>query len=259
MPTQRVSKRASISSRILEQSWTAMRHIITGLPPAVLLVMDADGRRRKFGHFAPSTWRVRGEEQAHEVSLSPRLFAQPTDLLATMVHEAVHALLYATTTSSVHVAGVSVRDRYYHRREFRDECRRLGLECQYLNGRYGWTLTKWPESGVPEQYQPVLRLLERMPPGSVTRVAQRVEGRSSPESGNVRLQCRCQPERTIHVARRQAALGGFVCDFCRSEFHSPADPRLAASETPHQSGWSQPLHQVTKWPALSLRARSEPD
>jgi hypothetical protein len=35
----------------------------------------------------------------------------------------VHALLYVTVDSAVHVGGVSVRDRYYHRIEFRDACR----------------------------------------------------------------------------------------------------------------------------------------
>ena len=111
MTTQRVHKRGSLSSQILERAWTRLREIIPGLPTAVMLPMDADGRRHKHGHFAPSAWRVRGPRQAHEVAISPLLFTTPEALLATMVHEAVHALLYATVNSDVHVGGVSVRDR----------------------------------------------------------------------------------------------------------------------------------------------------
>src|SRR5262245_43184271 len=105
MTTQRIRKRGSLSSQILERAWSRLRESIPGLPPAVLLPRDADGRRHKRGHFAPSSWRVRGSRQAHEVAISPILFTTPETLLATMVHEAVHALLYVTVESAVHVGG----------------------------------------------------------------------------------------------------------------------------------------------------------
>jgi hypothetical protein len=222
MTTQSVRKRGSLSARILERAWTRLREVMPGLPLAVMLPMDADGRLRKYGHFAPSTWRVRGPQHAHEVALSPQLFKTPEALLATMVHEAVHALLYATVISPVHIGGVSVRDRYYHRREFRDACRHVGLECRYLNGRYGWTLTDWPEGRVPEQYRQVVTILQTLPLGSGGGVVRRVEGRPTPASGHVRLHCACEPCRTIHVARKQADRGGIVCVFCQTQFTAPA-------------------------------------
>lgn len=218
MTSQRVCKRGSLSSQILERAWLRLRRIIPGLPPAVMLPMDADGRRHKWGHFAASAWRVRGPRHAHEVAISPALFGTPEALLATMVHEAVHALLYATVESPDHVGGVSVRDPYYHRQEFRDACREVGLRCEYLHGRYGWTLTSWSETGVPERYRDTVKLLAKLPLGSGSARRRRVEGRPTPVSGHVRLRCACEPARTIHLVRSQAQRGGIVCTFCQSEF-----------------------------------------
>lgn len=222
MTTQQVRKRASLSTHILERAWARLRREIPGLPAAVLLPLDADGRRRRRGHFAPSAWRVRGPRNAHEVAISPRLFSTPEAVLATMVHEAAHAWLYATDQSDRHVAGVG-RDGYYHRREFRDACRTLGLRCEFLNRRYGWTLTDWPDTGAPTRYRGLLALLARLPLGGGGGVPpRRVESRPTPPSGQARLQCGCCPVRTIYVARSQAERGGIACTFCRAEFRTAA-------------------------------------
>jgi hypothetical protein len=69
--TQRVDKRGPLSTEILERAWMRLRRLIPGLPPAVMLPMDAAGRRRQWGHFAPSTWQVRGPKHAHEVAINP--------------------------------------------------------------------------------------------------------------------------------------------------------------------------------------------
>jgi hypothetical protein len=223
--TQRVDKRGPLSTEILERAWMRLRRLIPGLPPAVMLPMDAAGRRRQWGHFAPSTWQVRGPKHAHEVAINPMLFSAPDALLATLIHEAAHALLYATAPSGCPVGGVSA-DGYYHRREFRDACRTLGLDCRYLNGRYGWTLTYWPDTGVPARYARVLALLARLPLGGGRGVPRRVQGRSTPASGQARLQCACEPTRAIYVAKAQAGRGGIVCTFCQSEFRAPAPAAL---------------------------------
>jgi hypothetical protein len=50
-------------------------------------------------------------------------------------------------------------DGYYHREEFQQACRKLGLECEFNNRRYGWSRTRWPDAGVPAKYDTVLKLL----------------------------------------------------------------------------------------------------
>jgi hypothetical protein len=216
---------------VLERAWVRLRRQIPELPPAVVVVLDARSRKRRWGQFAASTWRVRGPEAAHEIAVSPELFADAAALLATLVHEAVHASLFvAEPNNPRHVGGVSPDGRgylYYHRVEFRDAARRAGLECEYLNGRYGWTLTRWPTSGVPQPYRAVLRLLERsLPWGAASGPGERPRrGRPTPISGWVRLRCACQPARTIHVARGQAAAAAVRCDLCGGRF-LPGSPRV---------------------------------
>src|SRR5688572_26794436 len=107
MTTQRIRMRGSVSTTTLEQAWTKLRRLIPGLPAAVILPIDARGRRQRLGQFAPETWRARGPRQAHEIAISPRLFGSPEDLLATMIHEAVHALLYEGDPASDYPGGVS--------------------------------------------------------------------------------------------------------------------------------------------------------
>jgi len=223
MISQRVKTRGSTATEVLERAWSRLRGLIPGLPPAVIVVMDARSRKRSWGHFAASTWRLYGPECAHEVALSPELFHAPAALLATLVHEAVHASLYVNDPDNPrHVGGVS-RDRrgylYYHRKEFRDAARKLGLQCEYRNGRYGWTLTRWPDNRVPDRYLGVLQLLEQLPWGTGNGgVPWRTAGRPVPVSGQVRMHCVCMPARTILVARSQAAVGGILCAFCSAPF-----------------------------------------
>ncbi len=53
------------------------------------------------------------------------------------------------------------KDGYYHREEFAGVSRKLGLTCKFSNGRYGWNVTAWPETGVPSRYRGVLELLRK--------------------------------------------------------------------------------------------------
>jgi hypothetical protein len=213
-----------MAAAVLEKAWARLRRQMPELPAAVVVVLDARSRKRRWGQFAASTWRVRRPEAAHEIAVSPELFADAAALLATLVHEAVHAaLLVAEPDNPRHVGGVSPDRRgylYYHRVEFRDAARQSGLECEYVNGRYGWTLTRWPASGVPLRYRAVLRFLERsLPWGAASGPVERpVRGRPTPISGWVSLRCGCRPARTIHVARGQASGAAIRCDACNCPF-----------------------------------------
>src|SRR5439155_16978937 len=152
--------RASRATRGLEQAWEMLRKLIPHVPPAVVVVLNTQSRRRAFGDFTPSVWRYRPEKNVHEIGISPDLFHAAEDVLGTLLHEASHAVLFARAPQSArHSAGCGP-DGYYHRKEFRDTCRELGLECLFKNRRYGWCLTQWPASGVPERYHPVLHLLK---------------------------------------------------------------------------------------------------
>jgi hypothetical protein len=72
----------------------------------------------------------------HEIAVSPLLFNRPKDLICTMVHDAVQAVLFdEDPDNSSHRAGCSRSDHYYHRAELRDKAIELGLQCEFLNSQ----------------------------------------------------------------------------------------------------------------------------
>ena len=90
-----IAHRTSLAETALQNAWRRLRRIIPGLPRGVVInILDVEGRRRKRGHFAAESWEKRGDGKAHEVAISPYLFSTSEDLLATLVHEAVHAVLF---------------------------------------------------------------------------------------------------------------------------------------------------------------------
>ena len=211
----RIEDRGSSASLCLESAWGALQALIPELPPAVMVILSAAERRKKRGHFARSSWLYRAEQQAHEVGLSPLLFHQPEELLATLLHEAAHALLQQRTGSG----GCS--GPYYHTRIFRDVCMELGLAAGFLNTRYGWTLTGWPENGIPDRYQPVLRILCSLPTGAGELSVARGRSRSLPASGQECMVCACP--RSIYASRSISAAGAILCQLCGQEFHAAAE------------------------------------
>jgi len=71
--------------------------------------------------------------------------------------------------------------RNYHTKQFRDQCLDFGLCCECLNTRYGWTLTCWPDSGIPDQYKPLIDFLRKnMPAGTGGLAIRKSEGEESP-------------------------------------------------------------------------------
>lgn len=213
MKPSQIHSRGSRAASAVENAWGALRTIIDGLPQAVIVVLDLRSRRTRFGHFAPSAWRHRKDSNAHEVGISPALFDAPEELLITILHEAVHALLFEKLGH-----GGCGPDGFYHRTEFRDLARELGLACEFVNNRYGWTSTGWPDSGVPDRYAPVLEILKRgLPYGASTSGRHaRVVRRELPKSGHVKLLCGCG--RAIYASRASVRKGAILCGCCSREF-----------------------------------------
>lgn len=215
-----VPRRGSLAVQVLESAWQLLREIVPEIPPVVLTFIDMKSRHRLRGYIAYSTWRKR-RGSAHEIAISPKLIGRPTDLLATMLHEAAHGVLYATGQD-----GGMGSSRYYHKKEFRDQCQRLGLKCEFLNTRYGWTVTSWPPSGVPNRYKPIIALLRgKLPAGTETSPKYKIKGRRLPATGHTMLVCKCAGgTRSVYVKKSVLEAGGIVCSFCGQEFRrsSPA-------------------------------------
>ena len=84
---KKLQKTGSDAVRALEKAWTSIRRLHTEVPEAVIVLLDASGRRRKAGHFAHSSWRVLdGEAALHEVAVSPGLFGDAPRVLEALLH-----------------------------------------------------------------------------------------------------------------------------------------------------------------------------
>lgn len=219
---RRINDRASKATKCLETAWKMLSKELgfRQLPPAVILILGADSRRRKSGHFAGSTWRYHSRtKKVHEIAITSDLFQMSELLLAVLIHEAVHAILCHTEKDNTkHYAGCSP-DGYYHRVEFRNKCRKFGLVCEFRNGRHGWNITKWGKEGVPERYSKILQFLKTsMPLG--TKPKQIVAtGKELPKSGHSRLECKCDDKkRGIYVSTLVLKQGDIICSRCNSEF-----------------------------------------
>jgi hypothetical protein len=209
-----VAERGSTAVQVLEKAWTVLRDIIPEVPEAVITLVDVRSRKRVLGYFSRSTWR-KGRGCAHEIAVSPWLIGDPIQLLATMLHEAAHAVLYECDKNG----GVG-STRYYHTKDFRDQCVVFGLQCEFVNTRYGWSLTSFPKSGVPAKYKRVLKLLrDRMPAGTGNGAPKQRKGQKLPVSGHTAMICTCQPiPRTIYVSKSNLQTGDIVCMKCGGGF-----------------------------------------
>ena len=209
-----VTERGSIAVEVLEAAWKLLRTIQTEIPPAVLTFIDMRSRWRLRGYFANSTWRKR-RGAAHEVAVNPELIGHPADMVATMLHEAAHAVLW----ESGEFGGMGSTG-YYHTTKFRDQCRRFGLACVFWNTRYGWSATSWPDAGIEQRFKPVAALLrQRLPAGVGGEKPVRFRERPLPVSGHTMLVCACEVgDRTVYVKKSVLESGGVTCSFCKREF-----------------------------------------
>jgi hypothetical protein len=209
-----VPERGSKAIEVLESAWKMLRQIEPEIPPAVLTFVDFRSRRKVLGYFARSIWRKR-RGSAHEIALNPVLIGDVESLLATMIHEAAHAALYEAGLNG----GIGSTP-YYHTRKFRDKCLAFGLACEFLNTRYGWTVTFWKGSKVPPQFKPVVNLLrQELPAGTGGRTKLKRKGNPLPAPGHTLLVCECDDDdRTIYVKKSMLEAGGVICVFCGKEF-----------------------------------------
>ena len=145
--------RGSKAVQCLEKAWEELRCAEPDIPPAVIVLLPAY-EKTKAGTFSASSWKYSEDRKGHEVGISPTLFTSPLEVLEVMLHEAAHAIMY--DKDGFRGGG------YYHGKEFRHECLRLGLSCTMRNRRYGYDRTGWPENRtMPKRYAQSLKTLEK--------------------------------------------------------------------------------------------------
>jgi hypothetical protein len=213
----------------LERAWDEIRRRSPDLPQVVMVVASgSDGAPAgwlKLGHFAAMRWQT-GDGLLPEVFVGGEgLAAGPTAVLATLLHEAAHAI--------ADVRGIKDTSRQgrYHNQRYADLARELGMDVVQVTP-IGWSGTSVPETTADSYSETVTDLAAALTifrhsetgqlaagdptaGGDVTR-RPRQPGRNG-ASGNG-LVCVCECGRRIRVAKSVLAAGDIICGICGASF-----------------------------------------
>ncbi len=127
---------------------TKTRELHEGIPETVV-VLGASGATRqgqKHGHFAPRSWKLRGDEKNSE--LYGEIFLAGESLergaggtLGTLLHELAHAYCHANDIKD------TSNNHRYHNQKFKEVAESFGLEIEKAQ-TIGWSVTSVPESTI---------------------------------------------------------------------------------------------------------------
>jgi hypothetical protein len=197
----------------LEDAWRAIAARHPDLPAAALIVGQGSGRRGGglvLGHFAAERWQHTSSDDSayvHEVLIGGEgLQRGAADVLATLLHEAAHAI------ANVRQIKDTSRQGRYHNTRYKQRAEELGLTVK-RHQQIGWSLTTLPHA-TAKTYAATIRQLEQ----AIT-LHRRSELAGAGAAGGTNLSlavCRCP--RRIRVAPGTLAAGPIVCAICSQPF-----------------------------------------
>ena len=208
----------------LEGAWAAIRARHPEVPPVVLIVGagSGSGTSLRLGHFAAMRWSTPDqpdgevvEGQDHEQSTEKRLpevfvggeglARGPAAVLATLLHEAAHAL--------AHVRGIKDTSRQgrWHNAKFKALAEELGIEVT-KDSKLGWSPTNLP-AATREAYADTIAEL-----GVALRLIRAVEVTGGGKKSKPTPAAVCGCGRKIRVSKTVLAAGPILCGACGSEF-----------------------------------------
>src|SRR5215469_6253683 len=124
--------------KVLEDIWLEIRRRHPEIPKVVIIIASGtEGRQARLGHHAPGRWNVAGEQRAEIMISGEGLRRGAHAVLATMLHEAAHALAAARGIQD------TSRQGRYHNRKFKAHAEELGITVEH-DDRAGWSITTLP-------------------------------------------------------------------------------------------------------------------
>lgn len=257
----------ALSARVvaaLENAWAAIRARHPDVPAAVLVLgsgsIGARPGELRLGHFAATRW----QRAHHRTAELPEVFVggeglarDPGEVLATLLHEAAHAMAHVRSIKD------TSRQGRYHNRGYARLAEELGLHAREA-GTIGWsdtTLTEATRSAYADviaQLQVAITLWRRPENGHPSagggngdgdaRGNGNTGGDNPSRGGRSRnlIACRCPCGRRIRTASTTLAAGPIACGLCGGTFH-PATRRPAC-----RSVLASPARNraVRWWPCL---------
>jgi hypothetical protein len=202
------SPAASKVLAVLEDTWTAIRRNHGQVPPVVLIIASGtDSKQPRWGHYASGRWYASNIKHAEVMVSGEGLARTPRDVLATLLHEAAHALAAArgiTDTS---------RQGRYHNKKYAALARELGLDVTATVG-FGWTITTVPDT-TADQYAGQLDALKDAM--TIWRNAEHTPAAAKGRSTNL-IAAACSCGRKIRVAASTLDEAPIICRACDGHF-----------------------------------------
>lgn len=214
--------------RALERAWSAIRARHPEIPAAVIVVGAGSGTGPglKLGHFAAMRWGAEPEgstadgakpDRLPEVFVGGEGLARgPADVLATLLHEAAHALAY--------VRGIKDTSRQgrWHNTRFKALAEELGIVVT-KDHRIGWSPTSMQDHtrelyvATIDELSHALTLIRAAETGDAVGKA-----KSTPPSV-------CSCGRKIRASKAVLAAGAIMCGLCGTCFVIEASKNSTAS------------------------------
>ena len=96
------------------------------IPPVVIIIASGtDGKHPRWGHHAPGRWNVAGEQLTEIMISGEGLRRTAREVLATLLHEAAHALAHARGIKD------TSRQGRYHNTKFKKCAEEVGLAVEH--------------------------------------------------------------------------------------------------------------------------------
>ena len=206
---------ASTILKVLEDIWLEIRRWNPEIPAVVIIIASGtDGKHPRWGHHAPDRWNVAGEQLAEIMISGEGLRRTAREVIATLLHEAAHALARARGLKD------TSRQGRYHNTKFKACAEEVGLAVEH-DDQFGWsatTITPATELAYAAQLQ---ALTDAM---TLWRHGEAATGPKARRNTNL-IAAICPCGRSIRVAASTLAEAPITCQACDQDFQAknPAD------------------------------------
>ena len=193
---------------ILEDTWQAIRATQPQIPAVIIIIgSGTGGRETKWGHYAPHRWATGNGTRAEILISGEGLQRGARDVLATLLHEAAHALAAARGIKD------TSRQGRYHNKHFKALAEELGLTVTD-HPSIGWSITTL----TPDAEQHYARHLAKLHAAlSLWRYAEQTAQRTGTRTSNL-IAAACPCGRSIRIAASTLDAAPVICGACTGTF-----------------------------------------
>ncbi len=204
------SQAASRILKVLEDTWMEIRRWHPEIPAVVIIIASGTGGRHpRWGYHAPGRWNVAGEQRAEIMISGEGLRRTPGEVLATLLHEAAHALAHARGLKD------TSRQGRYHNKQYKTCAEELGLAVEH-DDRTGWsasTISPATEAAYARQLDALAQAM------TLWRHGETITGATLRRNTNF-IAAICPCGRTIRAAASTLAEAPITCAACDGKFQA---------------------------------------